>query len=62
MIWLIAGAIVLALFAWFWHISKEDRKCPKLLLGYGKCNLWFGNPCDHSPETMAEAKRAMGIK
>ncbi|MBI5117615.1 hypothetical protein HZA56_14150 [Candidatus Poribacteria bacterium] len=33
------------------------RECPKLMLGYNRCNRWKDQDCDHSEEAFASARR-----
>lgn len=39
--------------------SRNRTQCPKLILGYSYCNRWNNQECDHSPEAVLSAKRAM---
>jgi len=48
--------LMVGLVAW-WFIERDP--CPKLILGYRRCNKWAGQPCDHSKEAVAEARHAI---
>lgn len=49
----------IALCWWADKMREEFDNCPKLILGYGHCDLWYQKPCDHSPEAVYRAKAAM---
>lgn len=51
---IVLGFIAMGWWASLWYVASE---CPRMIYGY-RCN---GSNCDHSPEAVAEAERAMGI-
>lgn len=44
------GVALIALAKWL----EFHEKCPRRIKGYSKCN---GKKCDHSPETVAQARK-----
>jgi hypothetical protein len=50
--------IVFLLFTAVVHFRKKEE-CPKVILGYGYCNRWRDQECDHSPAAVESAKMAM---
>lgn len=56
---LIIGLIIFAAFCWWADKMRDEyENCPRLILGYPSCNLWYGKRCDHSDKAVQRAQAA----
>lgn len=49
---MLLGIAIIVLAEWL----ELHEQCPRRIKGYSKCN---GKKCDHSPETVAQARKDM---